>query len=1291
MSDISLTPESVLGALRADRDSVVPVIGAGVAIGCGSPSSAELAQALAQAARRPELGDDLYTVANALDSILGNDWVQTETARIIAASDPTASPAMQALCLVPGRLLVTTNYCDSAEEGIKAVGLRPVKTTVKQLDKIAAHQRDPDVVVVLHLHGHHSDPSTIVLTDTSYRAATNDERTELATRLVGLGHRLVFIGHTLGATEVHIRRDTKALADLFGTQGHVLVHADPTKIGDPSTFKRDTGVEPVLFDNTIGDHRFVRWVAHAIGAPALDGQPPTLPRCPDQREPSYVPIPVANRNEVATDDDRALFTYRPWFDQQIPYIDDVTDRCIVLLGQPGTGKTQTLRRIGTNGNDAPAYLRLPTVQPPRPGEDPVDVFVSWWANGCSDTDSTPWVTHDSLEQNSYTFLLDALDEVAPDDRTAVLGVMEELGARWPQHRWIVASRDIPQIAGDIDGFTKYELVPSRQWVIDYAATRGVTLDEIDEYIKVAKGLDDVIAIPQFAVAAVEGIQRREPRPTSALGLLLGFASRGLHRREELLRADRVQIDEWMDRLSLLLLVTGRDSLPIVDAFEPNLRGQVSDDVTADWLTSRVLLHETGGHVRSVNRVLRDGRAARALLRHPDSPAVLARYGTAQLGGQQRIAASWAYVVDLVLGDDPARWLPVIAAIEPARAARWTPDDAPESDRDAALATIWDWYATHRILLPKSTTDGELIDDADGAIRLARANPALPTVAKIAAALTSPEWTDRSNALTILGGGGRAAAVAAQIRTLIADPHPVVRRHAAEAARTLRLHTRWKDLLAQSSIDGDKMARETLLDDALFLAPDDERVAAIATLKGRRQRDAALIAGRYRTRAQQMDYLRANGGDAEWLDSIALTGGTWTSAEIADLGELWVRLPDPHDATAARRTLGTDSVAALSGGFRVPYRRELEPVIHSVAASVDDETLTGLAANGWEPVIARWIEWRNQPTPDPHPDPQPKQPTLAERIDQGDGIGIVARPGLRSQIDALDPTHQDRLRDLVDGAFNERGADGKRRVDRIERTTDEWTVPYLGFEVINWAKQVDRPLDEDDWYTVADLSIPGTDGWLRSQWQPTWMAAAQQRVASLSDGGVRALVANTDNTPMTDETVVVVAERGLRSEDPYLRCITAARLVTEGREAELRHAASVHPSGEADGQLVRIGDPDAEQRLLGSFIAEGCPSDGHGRSLEWMADIRDPRSRSLVRTALETMLRRGGETHELTAAFKALAATHGDNVLGVFDQLIGDPAIEAAPFLWYDRERTILRGTPTVDPRTASDDLYPTDL
>jgi hypothetical protein len=229
--------------LDAVRDRVVPVVGAGMAIEPGVPGVWALRDALLDVAggawvsAHPELTTaELFDVADALAALHSEQWVQEQVVAILKRQSWTSTPPLKALAKVASRLIVTTNYDLAIEDSARAVG-QPVESyTLDDFDLALQHD---GALKVLHLHGSITKPVTIVLTSGSYSRILTDERAQLVMRDLAVRFRLLFLGHSLAANEVHIRRDV-----LWATRlAHGIAVLGGRHLLVTSEAKWDAGIE----------------------------------------------------------------------------------------------------------------------------------------------------------------------------------------------------------------------------------------------------------------------------------------------------------------------------------------------------------------------------------------------------------------------------------------------------------------------------------------------------------------------------------------------------------------------------------------------------------------------------------------------------------------------------------------------------------------------------------------------------------------------------------------------------------------------------------------------------------------------------------------------------------------------------------------------------------------------------------------------------------------------------------------------------------------------------------------
>jgi hypothetical protein len=1273
--------QDLFDRLRRIGPSAVPVIGAGMAVACGAPGPDKLAKALSEAAGEHFPPDrDLFDIADALEAQHGVAWVQQRTAEAINAVDLVPSRAMLAVTLVPSRVIATTNYDDAIEIAARRHGLRPVTLLPASTPQLLG-QPDDDELFVVHLHGVAREPHSIILTSSSYVAAAADEALQLAVRTLAASKTLVFLGHSLAAREAHLRRDVRRIVELFGAGKHLLLSPEGAPaLGDMAVFEAETGVHPEPFPNPHGDFEFVVRVARTLGAPPLQSSTVPLPLWPDPVEAAYEPLPLAPAAEVPTDEERAIWLYGSYFRNEPIHAETLTDEFrLLLVGQPGVGKTQTMLRLAASSPQDAVYIRLGAVTAAGPHDDPAGVLAHWAHQaGYARRDGVPKVTKDTIGDGLYTFLLDGIDEQQPDGRTSLITTIDQLARRYPQHRWVLASRRVPELPSlALDGFVEYEIVPSHDWLLRYAAQRGVTPAELDEVAERAPGLGGLLQVPLFAAAAVAAVISKEELPTSPLQLLLTFASKGLDAEEVRLRNDPDQIDRWLDRVALTMLAGQLDGIDRAQTAAPALRGDLAEDVTINWLVARVLVAEQGSDVRFPTRTLRDARAARAVRDHPRGPEVLSELAVVELAGERHLRPGWQYVIDLLLTDDWNKWAGVLEPTDPLAVARSTPINVTAEERGDAAEVLYDWYRRHRIFIPR-TQDGQLADDLAALAALAHDGLAPRMLGRMVSDLASRDIASRANAIAVLSATGYIDELDLHLRRLLTDSNSVVRRRAALAILDHKLSTYASILLERALTDDDELSRRTLASCAIEVADDAEIDAIIVGLPAPLRREAQLAIDRRWDRDEQLAHLASdNDADPDWLNHLVRSDGdTWTSAQVEALGELWQRIEPYHTDPTTQRVLLQHPMSALRGVLRA-LSRPSQPfdLLFLLDALSDEQLAAAEAGPEAADLLASYRELRRQPPRERTPPQRSRPPTaaadLGSMVQAGNLDDVLALRPSRDDVDALSPPDYLALVELAQKDWRDIRL-GTSPLQRIQRVGDnQWIVHPRDWDFVHLALLVRLPLTEDEWLAAVDLSVSDNEQHesLLATYQSEWNERILVWLDELDDRGRTNLVRCLPG-PWPDDVADALAERCFTSGLEEAQRYCADRLAADGKFELLRSWAGRESVRAIEVVLVGAGggDGEAERRLLADYRDRNYPELHHWASdTEWIDLVSHRESAELVVDALRAMLRRGDQPHELGPLFKALNRCLGEAALEIYDDLIADDHIPDAPFLWYQRQ------------------------
>ncbi len=704
----SLSIRGFVEVLSSQRDRLIPFVGAGLAVGAGAPSGANLVSALLAAAGEPTSpGADFWETVDRLAAEHGEEWVQRSVAETVDQAELRPTPTLMALAKASARLVITTNYDDAIEVSARAAGLEVVTATVH--DFRSALAGSGDALVVLHLHGVASDPASIVLTEDSYRRALTDEVVRLLLRARGVSGRMLFVGQSLAEREAHVRRDvawSTTAGVPSGEQRHLMVMSVPD-IGDEETGRRaqsfvdDVGLRVFVFHDP--EHTFdaVRLAATVIaGRSALSDEALAEPMRGEDRH--YVAHAVAPAAELADATARGGYLARTWQHgaEMASDLDSRKPRLLLVAGG-GYGKSRELREIARRADRHALYRRLSGVEQPREGV-PSDILFVRWLEQAAYAQGNPShaLTVESLRDESYVLLLDGLDEVRADLRLGVVDGINRVVEAHPQHRWVVGSRPVPEVDG-LTGFAQYTFAPDGDWLQRYAGARGVSAQQVDRFLSDAPGIADLMAVPVFAVSVVDELHDGREPPRTALDLVLALADARV-RGDRRPLADPAAITAWLDRVALAMQLrtvteTGTAML-LSGGLHVDLGVAPTPDLVED-LAVRALVTDTGGSVRFPANIVQEARAARAVLvcgergQNLLRSHVLVRLPATGPDGipVTGVRPGWANTLELLLGAADGQWRGLVAEYDPVLAARATPIDAPEAERHRAVTTLWDTY------------------------------------------------------------------------------------------------------------------------------------------------------------------------------------------------------------------------------------------------------------------------------------------------------------------------------------------------------------------------------------------------------------------------------------------------------------------------------------------------------------------------------------------------------------------------------------------------------------------------
>lgn len=1283
--------EATFAMLLADRHRVVPVVGAGLALAAGVPGLAGLAEYLRNAAGHSlEPDTDLYELADKLAGDRGSVWVNRHVAEAIRANPPRATNTLRALVRLPTRIIATTNYDDAIERAAAAVGLTPRPFHGATLNQGLRRPADGELHV-LHLHGHHATPESLVLDRRSYERALDDEALTFALRQLTSEHMLVFLGQRLASEERDLRRDLLWSVDTFTESGphHVLLPAEEGPRPDLEELAaRGAAIVVTPFENRDGRFEVVDLAAQHLGL----GAPPAGRTLPADlhalRTERYMPIPIAPADELSDASQR-----RAWelagsaFGRHIDLADVLTHRCAVLFGAPGSGKTQTMLAAALAADRKHVVFKaLREVHPRSTPVSAVDEFVTWVRTGRAMDAETPDPTRNRLRDTVYLFLLDGLDEVPRNDRDRVLTTVAEVAETHPNLQFLVSSRPYHGALDAIPaGFDAFELVPDRSWFHEYAEHVGVSDQQLARVLPDDALLQDLVRLPVFAVAVVDAALRGERLPDSPIEAILHVARTGLEDAPTL----PVAVDDltgWLDTLALVAEARTDVGLPADLATDPTIAnpfGLAPDDQLLDELVQRALVVSTGGTVGFPATVVQEARAARALLHSTRGLDLLRRHALLTLeDGTRGVHPSWRHVLELACLDAPGRWRDVVAEFDARLAARATPRDADQDERAAALTTLLDWYSQRLVWWIDHDDEAQLLPDLDALVRLAD-DPQLRTRAVdwAIAGLDDPERTRRGNALRLLLRLGETDTVEQALPELLRDPHSVVRRFAAHAHAVLKLTGHAHLLRTALDDDPDELEERGMLGEYIRTAPVDELTELLATRwpsemnshRALTELDARL------DRRTQLHLLEQTGWFAEpWVDHlIDQVEPPWTADDAAALAAHLARHPTKarwhtHRARPILRQHLAASLPALWASDPTAARRLLLEASTAELCVVGDAGLpVEIAAE-----VAELIERRSATA-------APAPAAAAPRVDRhsergislqeivGAGVDGLARLQLGQVGELLDNhPHDPDLRALAEAAWTRAQDQAGGPVAALQRRDDATITarPGTAFAVLDLAAHFRLPLDPDDWTALLRLGWSGhqADEWLRSQLPPD--AYERFDVTELDRPALlqAAWILPTASIPTHVATALVLRLADVDEQVAHRRYLI--ELADAGRDEVVRSVHATRPDDATWMALVRIGDCGAERQLLTEEATTDVPRRWPSAHQDhWLTHVR-------CRTSIDLLVDRivqAESTDEtdysyLATLHDALHHAAGLSGLRVYDTLMDDRPYESAPFLWFRR-------------------------
>jgi SIR2-like domain len=1322
-------PTEFVSLLRQERDRVIPFVGAGLAIPAGV---AELPIGVVAAARARGVdvaSDSLLSVTTALEGSLGTDGTKALVAEVVQSLVVTSTPTLRALAQVPGRAVATFNYDDAIERAARDVGLvpRPVLP-----DTATAFRTAPEgEVMVVHLHGLADAPQSLVLPGRTSEELNANAAFMTLLRSLWARHVVVYFGFRLGPAETHVRA-------ALGWLASELPDAEPQRLLLPASELDLRGEElEVLRAN-----------------PLFEAVP--YPDSPGHEAAHQAALLLAPANEPATDVvasrapepkphflEPALLRADPGTEQsslraqaisaELGHGDDewvtpealLASRQAVVIASPGMGKTQLLLAAGrrASGGEKPLFANLrPLAGLLDDEDDPLRAFARLAGDAAAFAEETPVATSDRLENASYIFLLDGLDEVALGRRRAVVAALRTAVRRWPQHGYIVATRPTAEAPELLEAeFTPFRIVDSGYWGLRYLAHRQLPEDRIREFQRHAPAAGDLLGIPMYAAHIGERLASGEPLPQRPIDLIVD-ALHALAREEARKQGQSPDaFASWLQRLAVGMELRGRTEGTAAELAE--VAGPLAEDpeTLRHRLIEAALLRDSPDEVAFPEQTVQEALCAGAMLACHDVAAALHETALAKLDGEQVLRGDIEHTLDLVWENADAQQRATLRELDPLRWARTIRADLGEDEARDALDVLWRWHL-HRRVWMETAREGQL-RGAREAIELIldkHASAVAERRDELIAATSHKEATLRGNAIEVLAGLGRDDQTADWLLPRLNDGNGVVRRFAAETAARLEIDEALDDLQRVFPTLADELEQDAYGTAMVTLAPADRltQVAGLVRQRGRPWRRASATLAARLSLGDALEVLAAGLPDHDaWRTFLSTVVEQhppehWQPEQVEELARLLiVNDVQPYELPAepgVSRIAAIQPEAALRGVHAAA--EETQPIVFTDLFFLRDLDRDLLRAESDGPLgdafsfFLRQLETIPAARPTDQAQPERHTATVKQRgterativgcrLDDGtiNEDRVPADP-LHWPIDELTDGQRHRLTELVEAWWPNTPL---HQAIRVTPTGVEGNNAAMA--AVCAAAALDLPLTDDRWLEVlaaggAMRLRPETVAWLHRQHRPAVDERAAALIADLDDEWHLYYLVGAF-PELSEAAARAFTDRARLIEDPYRLDAVLRPVAQSGHGALL---ASLRGADLADEQrrvllqaLAAGGDVDAQIELVADAI-ERVNAGRAPDALSWYEAVRDDRVIDALGELLEVLGPSGGPRDELQRSVTAgLASSRSLRALRVYDRLMESDSFEAA-FFWYPRqelarllatEQVLLRLPPSLNETT----------
>ena len=1250
---------------------VVPFIGAGLASTAGAPSVDDLAAALA--ARAGVADGSLQEVSTAATNTIGELATNAAVADIINSARISPTPTLTALSTWPAQRLLTTNYCRAIEDAAELAGLQAVPVAARVAK--ALRPPLPGTIKVVHLHGSAADPPSIVLPGRPTQLLTADDVFRTNVRALMQQSVVIYLGFSLGPEEFPLRDSVAWLTSIPDVALHILViPADRAaeRGAELEALKGIEHVEVVTYDATRG-HGYVHTVALALARTAnATGRTASLLAA--AVPPAYVLPALVGEDPGASLEQlesKVLGAEHGWGEAFVASDELVVAGRAVVLAAPGMGKTELARLLAREPKHSPSLLgsmRDLATALDDDAEEPARAVAQTLARGQAGVDETPAVDLAALDQTSYLFLLDDLDELSSAKRLASVQAVAAAVERWPQHRWVVVSRPTPEVQTlQAVGFSSYRILPSQAWGEAYLRARGISSDQETWLRDHRPGFGAVLGIPLFAAGIADRLQRAQQLagdlPATALELLVEIQREATEREARETGRDAQDLGVWLGRLAVGLELRGRTDADVTELATVPGSGDLEPLAIRERLVQASLLAELPGRASFARRTMQEALCAWAILRTSEPAEALRRVAVAEVLGEQHLRDDMDFTIDLVFETASRDVRRQLLDLDEQRWARTVLGNGTVEDGREALRRLLEHHERRSVRLG-SFVQG-LRSPRQAAVSIASRWPILVDErrSELLLTLTQEPAYRRFNALSLLSAT-QANDADVWLPALIGDPAEDVAALAVGVAADWGVQAAIPALYEAAATAG-RRDRRRVFHALIELEADPEEVLARAAMHPDRTVNFAEIADRLERRLTldtAIAFLERRTHDSLlWGWFLARTlervdAADWTDDRVSHLVTAVINHNGDPNATRDPRlhdVIDDHLDAALQAANEALLRRP--PAINGLTmfASVDpvhldrDENTAirqGLqhakdASETWHRPVP--IDWNAR--------------TLERLDDHAANPHEVLDWQARWPVDTFDDNQRTRLTTLVRENWP-----SSRTLHRLDRVRSPRQVD-LALGAINAAAALRLPLPASRWLLLlkigpqlARFNVGAAFPWLSSTYRPALdpkildlissadskmlscvLAAVPNDADHLVDAVINRLDAITDTDPWWANTVGVLSDRDH---------VELLRRLRNGNRTPWQAAMLAE-------RLARHGDSDAQLDVLTGLIESIDQDLRHRDQPHWKTGTSDPRVAERLGDLVVALGPEHTDTPPWRFAVGQLGIAQTDHALTVLDRLV----------------------------------------